>query len=143
MSKPTARASASTANTSTTTEDTKPRASAGHVVAPGQSLAGRNGILSAGDTVKASDLANYKDKTGEREFDRQFKAGVIVKSSRKTAEPERTEGENNSGRTTASAAQVIAAANGDEGAQKVVEAANSGDQAALAEANGQKPDGEA
>lgn len=113
-----------------------------YAVADGHAFHGRNGRIEAGTVVKAADLKSKRDPDGEKEFERQIKAGALVPTN-KTADDvdgERAGGGviDQGGATGAapSAAQVTAAENGDEGAQKVVEASLSGTKDELEAANG-------
>lgn len=121
----------------------------GHVVAPGHSFQTKNGTIGAGTSVTAAEFKTAKDPTGKTEFQRQLDKGSIVagRAARGTPEGEKAAGGviDGGGATGAgpSGAQVTAAEAGDEGAQKVVDAALSGTEADLAAANGANPDGTA
>lgn len=112
-------------------------------VATGHAFHGRNGRIEAGTVVKAEHLKSKNDPTGEREFERQVKAGTLVLSS-KTADDvdgQRAGGGviDQGGATGAapSGAQVTAATTGDDpAAAAVVDAALTGSEGDLEKANG-------
>ena len=139
MSSKASQTGAKAADTSKAGKAQSPQSSAGkgkakgYEVAPGHSFHGRTGRIEAGTVIKAGDLKSAKDPTGEREFERQIKAGALVPSS-KTADD--VDGERAGGGVVdqggakgaaPSGAQVTAAATGDDpAATKVVEASLSG-----------------